>query len=297
MYLIDLLKYSVVKSEEEIDLEQDIIIIPAYTRSDLSYALVISKPDFENLLINYRAVEPSSEVVLMSIGNKSKEDSEKLAELLLQNEAISGHYLKLCAEKEAKKLEEFSLKENEENMVHIPEEVVKEDGEIFKTAIKGPVSNGQEPEPKTVDEDVKNVIDEAFSEEDKGEGVETKDVDSVFEEVPIDPDEEENQEGLAAEYLSVLQDLELTCKECSVLDICGEVGITFDDFISNLTGDLMSIESMSVSESNTPDEVLWVLCDAMEQVADSNTWDRDETTISYMKNVISYLSDILYEGE
>lgn len=106
MFLNELLAKSYLQEESASD--DAIVIIPAGVRTGVDYNLLVKREDFEAMLVKFRASEPASEAILMTIG-KAKGLHNPVWSVLLQNETVVDHYTKLCNEKyesQLKKLED-----------------------------------------------------------------------------------------------------------------------------------------------------------------------------------------------
>ena len=105
MYFDDLIKNSYIKSEPP--LEDEIVLLAAGCRPQVDYNLVVSKRDFEDVLMNNRAKDPTSEAVLMSIGRRNVSLGDPIWDIMLQRDSVVSRYTSLCNDATAQTLSDL----------------------------------------------------------------------------------------------------------------------------------------------------------------------------------------------
>ncbi len=105
MYLEDLVKHSYIKTDPATD--EEITLLLAGCRPQVDHNLVVSKVDFETVLMENRSTDPTSEVILMAIGRAEKTPSDPIWEVMLKRDCIVSQYTKLCNDEAAARLSTF----------------------------------------------------------------------------------------------------------------------------------------------------------------------------------------------
>lgn len=102
MYLEDLVKRSYIKSDPATD--EEITLLLAGCRPQVDQHLVVSKSDFETVLMENRATDPTSEAVLMTIGRSGITPGDPIWDVMLGRDCVVSHYTKLCNDAAAAEL-------------------------------------------------------------------------------------------------------------------------------------------------------------------------------------------------
>lgn len=112
MFLNELLKESQLQEGDVQDTE--VVLLPAGCKSGVDYNLVVNRDIFEDILVKYRATEPISEAILVTLGT-SKENTDSVWQAMVQSEAVLNHYSNLCSEFYARRFTEAESAEDPED--------------------------------------------------------------------------------------------------------------------------------------------------------------------------------------
>ena len=110
MYLSELMSKAYLKETEPIDGEE-ITILPSGCKAGVDYNCVITRSDFESIVVNYRASEPASEGILFAIG-KARDLNDPIWNVLLDNDYFASHYTKMCNDFYMQRLEQIEKNKN-----------------------------------------------------------------------------------------------------------------------------------------------------------------------------------------
>lgn len=110
MYFDDLIQRSYIKSEPPND--EEVVLLMAGCQSQIDRNLVVAKSDFEEILMNNRAKDPTSEAILMSIGRSGITLGDPIWGTMLQRESVVDHYTMLYNKETANTLSSLEHSEN-----------------------------------------------------------------------------------------------------------------------------------------------------------------------------------------
>lgn len=111
MYFEELVKRSYIKSEPPN--EEEVVLLASGCRPQVDRNLVVSKSDFESVLMGYRASDPTSEAVLMSIGRSGITLGDPIWDVILQRESVVDRFAQLCNDEAARTLSSLERSETE----------------------------------------------------------------------------------------------------------------------------------------------------------------------------------------
>lgn len=220
MFIDTLLGSSLIKEDDPTD--EEIILLPKGVKAGVDYYLVVPKSVFDAIVVDYRATEPLSEPILMTIG-KSHAVNDPIWNTMLQQDYIVDHYTKLCNEKVAATLNSIESV-NEGKQLSSPVNAVTLAASPKKTTDPGftfvpPVTEDEEDdrgaesisvdslasstvdsvsEPKDMSQSVASgpsAFEVELTEPENSDDVSTKDLDTTPESVENDVSEEENADS------------------------------------------------------------------------------------------------------
>ena len=87
--------------------EDEIVLLPKDCRPHIDKNLVVSRSDFEAVLMKYRTVDPTSEAVLMTIGRTGITLGDPLWTTMLQIPSVLDKFTALCNDEAVSKLEQL----------------------------------------------------------------------------------------------------------------------------------------------------------------------------------------------
>lgn len=141
MYFEDLLKQAYLTANPPTD--EEIVLLPAGCRSQVDKSMVVPKAVFEEILMNHRAADPTSEAILITIGRASRMPGDPIWDTMIQRENVLDRFTALCNEETAEKLSALETSERQSEDVYQPTTPAEE-------VVPGPQSGGDGwnvPEP------------------------------------------------------------------------------------------------------------------------------------------------------
>lgn len=116
MYFDELLQKAYVKAEEPE--EGEIVLLPSGFKPAIELNMVLSKTDFESVLMAHRANEPASEAVLTTIGTECRagttsEVAPQVWDMLASRTSVLDRYTHLCNEQVAGSLGELESQDSQ----------------------------------------------------------------------------------------------------------------------------------------------------------------------------------------
>lgn len=208
MFLNELLKESWLQEGDVQDTE--VVLLPAGCKSGVDYNLVVNRDIFEDILVKYRATEPISEAILVTLVT-SKENTDSVWQAMVQSEAVLNHYSNLCSEFYAKRFTEAESAEEPEDEVQ--EETPEKSTEAEAVA--------QDTTEESIEEDESST--EEVQEEEEEEDEQENDEDYQFFQ-RVAEEKEETEESSTVDTAEVLQstvfsDIEHDDEEDSGIDL------------------------------------------------------------------------------
>lgn len=141
MYFEELLKQAYLTANQPTD--EEIVLLPAGCRSQVDKNMVVPKAVFEEILMNHRATDPTSEAILITIGRASRMPGDPVWDTMIQRENVLDRFTALCNEETAEKLSALETNEQQSEDLYQPPTAVEE-------TTPGPQSGGDGwnvPEP------------------------------------------------------------------------------------------------------------------------------------------------------
>ncbi len=141
MYFEELLKHAYLTANQPTD--EEIVLLPAGCRSQVDKSMVVPKSVFEEILMNHRAADPTSEAILITIGRASRMPGDPIWDTMVQRENVLDRFTALCNEETAEKLSALETSERQSEDVYQPTTPAEE-------VVPGPQSGGDGwnvPEP------------------------------------------------------------------------------------------------------------------------------------------------------
>lgn len=141
MYFEELLKQAYLTANQPTD--EEIVLLPAGCRSQVDKNMVVPKAVFEEILMNHRAADPTSEAILITIGRASRMPGDPIWDTMIQRENVLDRFTALCNEETAEKLSALETSEQQSEDVYQPPIPAEE-------VVPGPQSGGDGwnvPEP------------------------------------------------------------------------------------------------------------------------------------------------------
>lgn len=118
MYFEELLKQAYLTANQPTD--EEIVLLPAGCRSQVDKSMVVSKTVFEEILMNHRAADPTSEAILITIGRASRMPGDPIWDTMIQRENVLDRFTALCNEETAEKLSALETSEQSEDVYQPP---------------------------------------------------------------------------------------------------------------------------------------------------------------------------------
>ncbi len=111
MFFEELVKHAYIKSA---DPEQDeVVLLPKGCQASIEQNMVVTRADFEEILMKYRSIDPTSESILMTIGRTGIPKTDRIWSIMLHQNVLVSRYSALCNDAAAAKLEDIERHESE----------------------------------------------------------------------------------------------------------------------------------------------------------------------------------------
>lgn len=94
MYFEELIKHTYITLEPPTD--DEVVLLPEGCRPQIDHNLVVTRADFEEVLMTHRASDPVSEAILMTIGRSGIALNDPVWDTLLQREIVKDRFTALC---------------------------------------------------------------------------------------------------------------------------------------------------------------------------------------------------------
>lgn len=124
MYFEELLKQAYLTANPPTD--EEIVLLPAGCRSQVDKNMVVPKAVFEEILMNHRAADPTSEAILITIGRASRMPGDPIWDTMIQRENVLDRFTTLCNEETAEKLSALETSEQQSEDLYQPPTAVEE---------------------------------------------------------------------------------------------------------------------------------------------------------------------------
>lgn len=124
MYFEELLKQAYLTANQPTD--EEIVLLPAGCRSQVDKNMVVPKAVFEEILMNHRAADPTSEAILITIGRASRMPGDPIWDTMIQRENVLDRFTTLCNEETAEKLSALETSEQQSEDLYQPPTAVEE---------------------------------------------------------------------------------------------------------------------------------------------------------------------------
>lgn len=124
MYFEELLKQAYLTANPPTD--EEIVLLPAGCRPQVDKNMVVPKAVFEEILMNHRAADPTSEAILITIGRASRMPGDPIWDTMIQRENVLDRFTTLCNEETAEKLSALETSEQQSEDLYQPPTAVEE---------------------------------------------------------------------------------------------------------------------------------------------------------------------------
>lgn len=124
MYFEELLNQAYLTANQPTD--EEIVLLPAGCRSQVDKNMVVPKAVFEEILMNHRAADPTSEAILITIGRASRMPGDPIWDTMIQRENVLDRFTTLCNEETAEKLSALETSEQQSEDLYQPPTAVEE---------------------------------------------------------------------------------------------------------------------------------------------------------------------------
>lgn len=124
MYFEELLKQAYLTANPPTD--EEIVLLPSGCRPQVDKNMVVPKAVFEEILMNHRAADPTSEAILITIGRASRMPGDPIWDTMIQRENVLDRFTALCNEETAEKLSALETSEQQSEDVYQPPTAVEE---------------------------------------------------------------------------------------------------------------------------------------------------------------------------